>query len=106
MIVVDLLEKIVQPVETASFGRVEGLAWSPDGKWLAYGLPTRRSGISLRLFHVPTGQVSEITDGWYPDHAPSFDPEGRYLYFLSRRDFDPVYDAVQFELSFPRVVTW
>ena len=27
---------------------------------------------------------------------------GKYLYFLSLRTFDPVYDAVQFELSFPR----
>ena len=33
---------------------------------------------------------------------PSFDPDGRYLYFLSLRTFDPVYDSVQFELSFPR----
>jgi tricorn protease len=104
VIVVDLLEKLVHSVETASFGRVEGLAWSPDGKWLAYGLPSRRSGTSLRLFHVPTAQVSQITDGWYPDHAPSFDPEGRYLYFLSRRDFDPVYDAQYFDLNFPQGV--
>ena len=33
---------------------------------------------------------------------PSFDPDGKYLYFLSLRTFDPVYDSVQFELSFPR----
>ena len=38
----------------------------------------------------------------FRDYAPAFDPEGKYLYFLSLRTFDPVYDAVQFELSFPR----
>jgi tricorn protease len=32
---------------------------------------------------------------------PSFDPEGRYLYFLSLRDFDPVYDNLHFDLGFP-----
>ncbi len=38
----------------------------------------------------------------FRDYSPAFDPDGRYLYFLSIRTFDPVYDNVQFELSFPR----
>src|SRR6185503_6305229 len=38
------------------------------------------------------------------DVAPSFDPEGRYLYFLSYRVFDPVYDSLFFELGFPRAM--
>ncbi len=43
-----------------------------------------------------------VTQPEFRDYAPAFDPEGRYLYFLSMRTFDPVYDSVQFELSFPR----
>ncbi|MBV8082587.1 MAG: PDZ domain-containing protein, partial [Candidatus Eremiobacteraeota bacterium] len=35
------------------------------------------------------------------DRAPAWDPDGKYLYFLSTRDFNPVYDALQFDLSFP-----
>ena len=38
----------------------------------------------------------------FRDYSPAFDPDGKYLYFLSLRTFDPVYDNVQFELSFPR----
>src|SRR5690606_26571501 len=33
---------------------------------------------------------------------PAFDPAGRYLYFIGRRDFEPIYDNLQFELGFPR----
>jgi tricorn protease len=36
------------------------------------------------------------------DVSPFFDPEGDYLYFLSYREFDPVYDSLQFDLGFPR----
>ena len=43
-----------------------------------------------------------VTQPEFRDYSPAFDPEGRYLYFLSLRTFDPVYDSVQFELSFPR----
>ena len=35
------------------------------------------------------------------DLAPAFDPDGKYLYFLSHREFNPVYDNLQFNLSFP-----
>ena len=43
-----------------------------------------------------------VTRPEFRDYSPSFDPDGKYLYFLSARTFDPVYDEVQFELSFPR----
>jgi tricorn protease len=35
------------------------------------------------------------------DRRPAFDPSGRYLYFIGQRRFDPVYDELQFEMSFP-----
>jgi tricorn protease len=38
------------------------------------------------------------------DVAPAFDPQGRYVYFLSHRTFDPVYDNMHFDLNFPRGV--
>ena len=43
-----------------------------------------------------------VTEPAFRDYSPAFDPRGKYLYFLSVRTFDPVYDSVQFELSFPR----
>ncbi len=33
--------------------------------------------------------------------SPSFDPDGKYLYFLSYREFNPVYDGLHFDLGFP-----
>ena len=32
-----------------------------------------------------------MTSGYYNDNLPSFDPDGKYLYFLTNRDLDPVY---------------
>ena len=48
------------------------------------------------------GRRPRCTDAEFRDSAPAFDPEGRYLYFVSVRTFDPVYDNVRFDLSFPR----
>ena len=42
-----------------------------------------------------------MTDGRFTDTDPVFTADGLYLAFLSRRSFDPVYDAQSFDLSFP-----
>ena len=42
-----------------------------------------------------------MTDGRFADTEPVFTADGLYLAFLSRRSFDPVYDAQSFDLSFP-----
>jgi len=83
-------------------GRTEDLAWSPDGGWLAYSFWTGPRHCAIKLHDVGKRQSTLVTQPEFRDWSPAFDPEGKYLYFMSARTFDPVYDAVQFELSFPR----
>ena len=37
-----------------------------------------------------------LTDGTTPDREPVFDPEGRYLYFLSDRDYNLAFSSYEF----------
>ncbi|MCC6197674.1 MAG: PDZ domain-containing protein, partial [Burkholderiales bacterium] len=89
-------------VDHSDHGRTEDLAWSPDGQWLAYTVWTDARHCAIRLYSVASQSSTLVTQPEFRDYAPAFDPEGKYLYFLSVRTFDPVYDSVQFELSFPR----
>ena len=82
-------------------GRTEDLAWSPDGAWLAYSFWTAARHTAIKLYEVAPGSRCSCTQPEFRDYAPAFDPDGRYLYFLSLRTFDPVYDSVQFELELP-----
>ena len=79
-------------------------AWSPDGRWLAFQQSQSRDQSTIAIASVETGEIRAVTEPLFTDYAPSFDPDGRYLYFLSNRVLNPVYDAVQFELSFPKAV--
>ena len=81
---------------------IEGFDWSPDGEWLAYGCSISLQKSAIKLWHAATGAIHQITHPVLQDTRPAFDPAGKYLYFLSRRLFDPVYDHMHFELSFPR----
>lgn len=89
-------------VEKSPFRRIEGLAWSPDGRWLAYSYPNARRTSRIHILDASTGHVTPVTRPDFIDEAPAFDPDGRYLYFISSRVFDPVVDGHFFDYSFPR----
>lgn len=89
-------------VDRSDYMRTEDLAWSPDGAWLAFQSWTSARHCAIKLHEVATRISTLVTQPDFRDYSPAFDPAGKYLYFLSVRTFDPVYDSVQFELSFPR----
>ncbi len=98
----DVASGALTAVDTSTHGRSDDLAWSPDGAWLAYTFAADTRHVALKLFSRASGTSTWLTDPEFRDSAPAFDPEGRYLYFVSVRTFDPVYDNVHFDLSFPR----
>src|SRR5690554_3447107 len=89
-------------LDRSEYERIAGVSFSPDGRWAAYGFFTSFSTAQIKLIELESGERHAITEGDFQDVQPVFDPAGRYLYFLSYRHFDPVYDQVFFELSFPR----
>jgi tricorn protease len=105
---VDVESGEVREIAASDNGVVSGLAWSPDSAWLAWSQPTEQpiggNGTQLRrlrLARFADGQVFDATDGRFDDSEPVFTLDGKYLAFLSMRDFDPVYDAHFFDLTFP-----
>ncbi|MGH3203313.1 MAG: S41 family peptidase [Streptosporangiaceae bacterium] len=106
--VVDVESGQVQEIAASDNGVVTGLAWSPDSAWLAWSQPTEHpAGMNLnslrrlRLARTADGQVFDATDGRFVDTEPVFTLDGKYLAFLSMRNFDPIYDAHFFDLTFP-----
>ncbi|GIX05777.1 MAG: tricorn protease [Candidatus Poribacteria bacterium] len=91
-------------LDHSEYGTIRGASWSPDGQWIAYGIRTGDHVSQIRIVHVESGEIHEVTHREFFDFSPTWDPDGNYLYFLSYREFNPVYDALQFELSFPQAM--
>lgn len=101
LILVNLQTKKMQVLDRSRYNRITGVTWSPDSRWLAYSFfhTSRSSGI--KICQVDTRQTYAITRPVRWEYSPSFDPDGRYLYYLADCDFNPVYDTNQFGLGFP-----
>lgn len=103
LIYLDLEKKTTRLLDKSNYGQIAGADWSPDGRWVAYGFRTSHHTCAIKLCQVETGETHFVTPpNNLNDFGPSFDPGGKYLYFISYRDFDPVYDKIYFDLNFPR----
>ncbi len=101
LLLVDLASGQMRQLDQSPYERIHSLAWSPDARWLAYSHHGSAQTSCIRLCRIEDGERFDATRPVLQDWSPSFDPEGRYLYLLSNRDFDPVYDNLHFDLGFP-----
>ncbi|MCC6457680.1 MAG: PDZ domain-containing protein [Caldilineaceae bacterium] len=83
-------------------GRDAGPEGQPADAASAASTATNGTARALGALPLTTrDQRHVITRPVLHDVRPAFDPEGRYLYFLSYREFNPVYDGLHFDLGFP-----
>jgi len=101
LLAVDVASGRVSELAASDDGPIDGLSWSRDSAWLAWSQPGPQPLRRIRMARLADGLVLDVTDGRFADTDPVFTADGLYLAFVSRRSFDPVYDAQSFDLSFP-----
>jgi tricorn protease len=99
LVILDVASKTTKRVATARFGGFQGVDWSPCSGWIVYADGVKNLNGALYLYELATGKTSQITDGFYNDYGPSFDLNGKYLYFVSTRTFQPSGDPFEFNMQ-------
>jgi tricorn protease len=87
-------------VDHSETGEIHEYTWSGDSRWLAYARPGDNWLSHVRLYSLDSDRFTEVTGEMTDDTSPTFDPAGRYLYFLSRRTLNPTLGAFEFDFDF------
>lgn len=101
---VDLKSKKIKVLDRSKAERISGVNFSPDGRWLVYSWSDNPATSIIRICDLKSGKTHDLTSPIRMDIQPCFDPQGKYVYFLSNRDFYPIYDDMQFALGFYKSV--
>ncbi len=77
------------------------MQWSPDSRWLTYARPTAPGNTAIFLYDTKASKLTQATTGYLADDQPTFDPEGKYLFYASDREFTPVYGSFDNSWTYP-----
>src|SRR5216684_3751711 len=77
LLAVDLEASTSRVLDRSDYGRIRGLAWSPDGRWLAYGFTFSNQKTAIKLCSLETGETHFVTEPILEDVAPSFAPDDK-----------------------------
>jgi tricorn protease len=87
---VDVESKKVTEVTKAKAWEVRDAVWSPDSKWIAYSQQEPEAINDVYLFSLADEKNYRVTEGRQGSNSPCFSGDGKYLFFVSGRDFNPI----------------
>jgi tricorn protease len=102
LLIVDVTDREVQRVDVSEHLMIADIDWSPDGRYLAYAFARSQHESVIKIYDSRAQESHVVTPPMRWDTDPVFGPEGKHLYFIGRRELDPVYDSIHFDLGFPR----
>lgn len=65
------------------------ISWSHDSKWIAYRYADVNQNSRIRIRNVHSGVSKFVTTNRLDSYNSEWDPEGKWLYFCSDREFNP-----------------
>jgi tricorn protease len=96
----DVATKAVKPVDRATAFEIRQYVWSPDSKWVAYAKPEEEGMQQIYLYSLEQNKTFPVTNSWYASSNPAFSGDGKYLFFVSQRDFNPVFSVTEWNHAY------
>ena len=97
---VEVESKQVTPVAQSDAFEIRDFVWSPDSQWLAFTKPEVRRFANIYLYGLAQKNQVQVTDGWFDVGSPEFSSDGKYLFFVSERSFNPSYGQTEWNHTY------
>ncbi|HOK37405.1 MAG TPA: PDZ domain-containing protein [Bacteroidales bacterium] len=97
---IDIETKIITTVHQSSIWEINNYNWSPDNNWIAFSDKDVSRISKVWLYNIPKNTKYLVTSEWFESFEPVFSSDGKYLFFVSNRDFNPIYSSVEWNVAY------
>lgn len=94
--IVDVATGATTDVDRGTAQDLTQYTWSPDSRHLAYVKTGASRNTSIWAYSLESRRAQQLTADDTAETSPAFDPQGRWLYFLSNRDYNLAFSSYEF----------
>jgi len=103
--ILDVQTRLISIVDTGDRDYILNFEWSPDSKWVVYDKNGENYLDSIWIYSLVDKKTLQVTTSRYNDYSPTFSKCGKYIFFLSDRDFNMSFQsgfsALEFDYVYP-----
>ena len=99
---VDINTKAVTLVEQSPRWEFTEFSWSPCSRWIVFVETAENRFGRVVIYNTENRRRTNVTDIWHDSGSPTFSRDGKYLFFVSDRDFTPIYSSVEWSYAYQR----
>lgn len=92
----NVAKKKLTKIDASEMNSIEQYTWSPNSEDIVYVKENTNSYPSLWHYNIKSKKVSRLTDEMTQDAEPAFSPDGNFIYFVSKRDFNLAFSSHEF----------
>ena len=97
---VDISTGKITDVDQSDVWEIRDYSWSPDSKWIVYSKTEENDMNKIYVYSLAQNKKYEITEGWYSSYSPIFSDDGKYIVFISNREFKPIYSWTEWNHAY------
>ncbi len=83
-------------VDQSKMWEIRNYKWSPDSRYLAYVSKDTNDFHSIFIYDTKKKKIIRATRRWTDDYDFDWSPDGKRLYFISRRKINPILGTFDF----------
>jgi len=83
-------------VTHADRDEIHSYSFSFDSKWITYDKEGENGLGAVWVYNLDKAENKQLTDDRFNDGAPTFSSDGKYIYFISDRDFNLDFSSFEF----------
>jgi len=110
--ILDVASKEITKVDKADFENVDialdkkpiyDFTWSPDNRYIAYSKMDETLVTKVYIYSLDAGKTYCVSNGLFNDFQPVFSKDGKHLFFISNRRFNPTFCDFEWEMVYKKV---
>lgn len=77
------------------------ISWSHDSKWITFSEGLENANNAIFVYSIDEKKKHQISSGFYQDSYPVFSTDGKYLFYITNRDFSANYSDMDGTWIYP-----